>query len=215
MREDLRYIENLIEDVEYSSCPDDKDLSDFIDNRLIENRKDELMDHLAHCYRCREVVNEVVEYKKKQKPFNNIIFITPLVALVASLVLFVSIPSDIEIGMIDLSEVNTMFKADSSKKDMIVDGDKFIKEISKNITIKNLDIFNQAQKEREFDIAIELYQELINSISEDIDEKTRLKKTIFIQYKMLELVTKKNNKLAIESYKSIIIENIRDYYLLE
>ena len=215
MREDLRYIENLIEDVEYSSCPDDKDLSDFIDNRLIENRKDELMDHLAHCYRCREVVNEVVEYKKKQKPFNNIIFITPLVALVASLVLFVSIPSDIEIGMIDLSEVNTMFKADSSKKDMIVDGDKFIKEISKNITIKNLDIFNQAQKEREFDIAIELYQELINSISEDIDEKTRLKKTIFIQYKMLELVTNKNNKLAIESYKSIIRENIRDYYLLE
>jgi len=215
MREDLRYIENLIEDVEYSSCPDDKDLSDFIDNRLIENRKDELMEHLAHCYRCREVVNEVVEYKKKQKPFNNIIFITPLVALVASLVLFVSIPSDIEIGMIDLSEVNTMFKADSSKKDMIVDGDKFIEEINKNTTISNLEILNQAKNESDFEEAIELYQELINSIPEDIDEEIRLKRTIFIQYKMLELAIKEDNQFAIESYKSIIIENIRDYYLLE
>jgi len=215
MKEDLRYIENLIADIEYSSCPNDKDLADFIDNKLRDNRKDEVMEHLAHCYKCREVVHEVVEYKKKSKSFNNLILTTPLVALVASLVLFVYIPSDIEIGMIDLSEVSMEFRGDESTIDMIVDGDKFIEKINKNITISNLEILNQAKNESDFEEAIGLYQEVINSIPKDIDEKIRLKKTIFIQYKMLELATKKNNKLAIESYKSIIIENIRDYYLLE
>jgi len=215
MREDLRYIENLIEDIEYSSCPNDKELSDFIDNKLGEKRKDELIEHLVHCYQCREVVNEVIEYKKKSKPFNNIIFTTPLVALIASLVIFIYIPSDIKIGMIDLSQVSMEFRGDESTIDMIIDGDKFIEEINKNITISNLEILNQAKKESAFEEAMELYQEVINSIPEDIDEKTRLKRTIFIQYKMLELATKEDNQLAIESYKSIIIEDIRDYYLLE
>ena len=63
MREDLRYIESLIEDREYSSCPTDKELANFIDGK----GKDELIEHLAHCYNCREVVNEVIEYKKKIK----------------------------------------------------------------------------------------------------------------------------------------------------
>ena len=215
MREDLRYIENFIEERECFSCPNDKDLANFIDNKLIEEKKDELINHLAHCYNCREVVHEVIEYKKKSKPFNNLIFATPLVALVASLVLFVYIPSDIEIGMIDLSKGAIGFKAPIKKVNNIVDGDKFIEEISNNITISNLRIFNQAKKENNFNEAIGLYQEVINSIPEDIDEKIRLKRTIFIQYKMLELATKENNKLAIESYKSIIIENICEYYLLE
>ncbi len=211
MREDLRYIESLIEDREYSSCPSDKELANFIDGE----HKDELIEHLAHCYNCREVVHEVIEYKKKSKPFNNLIFATPLVALVASVVLFIYIPSDIEIGMIDLSEVSKEYKADDLTIDKIVDGDKFIEEINKNIIITNLEILNKAQKESDFEEAMGLYQEVINSIPEDIDEKTRLKKTIFIQFKMLELATKEDNKLAKESYKSIIKENIRDYYLLE
>jgi hypothetical protein len=58
MREDLRYIESLIEDREYSLCPTDKDLANFIDGE----GNDELIEHLAHCYNCREVVHEVIEY---------------------------------------------------------------------------------------------------------------------------------------------------------
>ena len=212
MREDLRYIESLIEDKEHFSCPTDKELANFIDG---ESSNDELIEHLAHCYNCREVVHEVIEYKKKSKPFNNTAISMSLVALVASLVISVYVPSDVQIGMIDLSEIGKGFKSDVYTVDKIVDGDKFIKEISKNITITNLEIFNQAQKESNFDDAIGLYQETINSIPEDIDERIRLKRTIFIRYKMLELATKEDNKLAIESYKSIIIENIREYYLLE
>jgi len=212
MREDLRYIESLIEDKEHFSCPTDKELANFIDG---ESSNNELIEHLAHCYNCREVVYEVIEYKKKSKPFNNTAISMSLVALVASLVISVYVPSDVQIGMIDLSEIGKGFKSDVYTVDKIVDGDKFIKEISKNITITNLEIFNQAQKESNFDDAIGLYQETINSIPEDIDERIRLKRTIFIRYKMLELATKEDNKLAIESYKSIIIENIREYYLLE
>jgi hypothetical protein len=135
--------------------------------------------------------------------------------LVASLLLFIYIPSDVEIGMIDLSKVSMEYRADELTIDKIVDGDKFIDEIRKNITISNFKIFREAQKESSFNKAVALYQESINGIPEDMNEKQRLKEIIFIQYQILKLATNDDNKLAIESYKSRIIENIRDYYLLE
>ena len=215
MSKDLRYIESLIDDIEYTSCPTNDIFANFIDNNLTGESKDNVMEHLTHCYQCREVLNEVIEYKKKSKPFNKIIFTTPILAIVASLIIFVYIPSDAEIGMIDISKISMEFRANESTMDKIVNGDKFIKNITEKIVISNLKIFNQAKKESTFDTSIELYQEAINTIPEDLEERKRLKETIFIQYQILKLATNENNKLAIESYKSIIRENIRDYYLLE
>jgi len=212
MREDLRYIENLIEDIEYTSHPSDEELANFIDNRLIGDAKEEVMNHLIHCYQCREVFNEVIEYKKKPRFFNNIIVATPLVALVASLLVFVYLPQDM-IGMIDLSKTPVEFRAEQSKKSGIIDGDSFLEEIQKSTNVKYLEKFNQAEEERDFDIALGLYQEAINAISENVGEQERLKETIIIRSRILHRAIDDNNKMAMDSYREWIREDIRTYYL--
>jgi len=212
MREDLRYIENLIEDIEYTSHPSDEELANFIDNRLIGDAKEEVMNHLTHCYQCREVFNEVIEYKKKPRFFNNIIVATPLVALVASLLVFVYLPQDM-IGMIDLSKTPVEFRAEQSKTNGIIDGDSFLEEIQKSTNVKYLEKFNQAEEEKNFDIALGLYQEAIDAISENVGEQERLKQTIIIHSRMLQRAIDEDNKIAMDSYREWIREDIRTYYL--
>jgi len=219
MREDLRYIETLIEDKEYSSHPSDKELADFIDKKLEGESRDEVVEHLTHCYKCRDVVNEVIEYKKKPKFVNNIIVAMPLIALVASLIVLVYLPQDIGIGMIDLSKTSlTSFKfkaGGSQKQDRIIDGDKFLKKITKSTDLTYLESFNQAEEEKNFDKAIGLYQEAINSISEKISEQERLKQIIIIHSRILQRAIEVDKKVAISNYKEKIRDNIRTYYLKE
>ena len=211
MREDLRYIESLIEDKEYSSHPSDKELADFIDNKLLGIARDSVVEHLIYCSSCRDVVSEVIDYKKKSK-FANMVVITPLVALVASLIVFVYLPSSSVIGMIDLSKPSFEFRAKESLQDKIVDGDKFIKELKSSVNITYLKDFNQAEQEKSFDKAIELYQMAINNIPENISEKERLKQTIVIRSRVLERAIKEKNNKSVEAYRSIIIDNIRTYF---
>ena len=211
MREDLRYIESLIEDKEYSSHPSDKELANFIDNKLLGVARDSVVEHLIYCSSCRDVVSEVIDYKKKSK-FANMVVITPLVALVASLIVFVYLPSSSVIGMIDLSKPSFEFRAKESLQDKIVDGDKFIKELKSSVNLTYLKDFNQAEQEKSFDKAIGLYQMAINNIPENISEKERLKQTIVIRSRVLERAIKEKNNKSVEAYRSIIIDNIHTYF---
>jgi len=220
MREDLRYLENLIEDRVYSSHPSDEKLADFIDNRLIGSAKDELVEHLTYCYSCREVVHEVIEHKKKPRIFNNIVMIaTPLMAIVASLLIFVyQPPNNNYIGIIDLSQNSIMeFRADEQKKqDKIIDGDKFIKdEIAISTDVTYLETFIQAEEQKNLNKLLNLYQTAINQISknENISDKDRLKQTIIIRRSMLIRAIREDNKIAIDSYRGLVKEDIRSYYL--
>ena len=214
MREDLRYIENLIADIDYSSHPSDRKLADFIDNKLIDDAKNEVMEHLAHCYSCREVVHEVIEYKKKPRFINNIILGTPLVALVASIMVFVYMPSDILVGEIDLSKSYIEYRDVEAKKiAKIIDGDEVLSQIIKSTDIGYLKTFDEAQKEKDFDMALDIYQEAINSIPEDLDERERLKETIVIHSVILKRAIAEDKSRVIKNYKQLLIEEIKNYYL--
>ena len=216
MIKDLRYIENLIEDKEYSSHPSDKQLADFIDNKLESNTKNKVVEHLIHCFECREVVNEVVKYKKKPNFINNI-NIAPFIMLVASLVLFIVLPFDIElIGKIDLLKNSREVRGEEiGKQDKIIDGDKFVeKEISSSTDVSYIEEFNQAKETQDFDTALNLYQMAINNISdnENISDKERLKQKIVIRRSILERAIEEDNKVAIDSYRNRVKDDIRTYY---
>jgi len=213
MREDLRYIESLIDDKNYSSHPTDKELADFIDKKLDGEAREEVAEHLVYCSNCREVIYEVIEYKKKPKFINNIIVATPLVALVASLMIFIFLPQTTKmIGVIDLSKSSFEFRAiNPHKQKKIVDGDKFLEQIRESTDISYLEKFNQAEKEPNFSKAIGLYQEAINRLSEE--NSNELKQIIIIRSSILQRAIEEDNKMAIESYRTIIRDNIRTYYL--
>jgi len=213
MREDLRYVESLIEDKNYFSHPKDSELADFIDKKLEGEERDEIVEHLVHCSSCREVVYEVIEYKKKPKFVNNIIVATPLVAVVASLMIFIFLPQNTAmIGKIDLSPTYSKFRAgDSRKQEGIVDGDKFLEQIKESTDISYLEEFNQAEDEPNFYEAIGLYQEAINTLSEK--NSNELKQLIIIRSRIVERANEEGNKTISKNYKELIINDIRTYYL--
>jgi len=217
MREDLRYIENLIEDIEYASHPSDKALADFIDKKLEDEAKEELVKHLIHCYRCREVVKEVVEYKKKSRPINNILVATPFIALVSSLIIFVYFPSSSEIiGMIDLSKSNIEWRAEEKRKEnKIIDGDKFLKEIIDSTNLSYLIALTQAEQESDLGKALDLYQLAINNISGELSDKERLKQKIILRSYMLRRMIQEGNEIAIRNYRNRVKEDIRKYYFYQ
>ena len=211
---DLRYIESLIgNELKPSTHPSDKKLADFIDKRLKEQERKEIVNHLLTCDICSDIVNQVIEHKKKPRFFNKIVISTPLIALVASIIALVYTPHEI-VGMIDLSKTSLGFRADSSRKiDKIIDGDRFLKEIAKTTDISYLEsFFNQAEKERDFIEALGFYQKAINSIPKNITEKRRLKEVIIIRSKMLSRAIDEERKEAIRAYKILIIDDIRMYY---
>ena len=215
---DLRYIESLIEsEITPSNHPSDEKLADFIDKKLEEKEREEVVNHLLLCDVCSDIVNQVIEYKKKPRFFNKIIISTPLIALVASIIMIVITPPVEIIGMIDLSEISLKFRADSTqKRDKIIDGDRFLKEITKTTDISYLEsFFNQAEKKSDFIEALGLYQKAINSIPKNIPEKRRLKEVMIIHSKMLSRAIEEERKETIEAYKILIIDDIREYYSYE
>jgi len=215
---DLRYIESLIEnDIKPFKHPNDEKLADFIDKKLEEQEREEILDHLLLCDVCSDIVNQVTEHKKKPKFFNRIIISTPLIALVASIIVLVYTPPIEIIGMIDPYEVSLQFRAenDSQKGDKLIDGDKFLKEISKTTDLTYLKKFNQAEKEEIFFKSIGLYQSSIYSIPENINKKDKLKQLIIIHSRILRRAIEEDNQEAIDSYRSIVKDDICEYYLID
>ena len=217
MIEDLRYLESLIVDKKYTSHPTDEQLADFIDNRLLGNIKDEVMDHLAHCDECREVINEVIEYKKKSKLDRLMVALPPLVAMVASLLVFVYLPQNVvEIGMIDLSKITVEYRtAGGPKSNEIIDGDTLLQEVIDSTDVTYLESFIKAEDLKEFGQAIDLYQEAINRIDEDenIGEKERLEQIIVIHTAILQRAIKEDNQRAMDNYREWLINYLSEYYL--
>ena len=215
MKEDLRYLENLIEDITYSSHPSDKELADFIDNKLKSKSKDIVVKHLIHCYKCRKVVDEVIEHKKDYTHKNNLIFNSSLIALIASLIIFVYLPKDIKIGIIDFSKPPIIYKNSNNIKltNKIIDGDKFLSKLIKSTSFLNIESFEYAkQKEQKENIkeAKEFYKEALKEILEQENNQEILKQKIIIYNRLLQL---SNNKKEQKEYRDIIRYNIRVYFL--
>jgi len=217
MREDFRYIESLIDDIEYSHHPSDRELANFIDKKLEGEVKDRVIEHLVHCYRCRETVHKVIEHKKKPRIFNNIIMATPLVALVASLLVFIYLPSDIkELGLIDLSQSPTIYKGAKNAEliDKVIDADKILAQLIDSTNLSDIESFRYAQEEEKEGHTKEargLYKEALKEIiMEESNSKKRLKYKIIVQNRLLQLSSKKDE---IKEYRDIIRYEIRIYSL--
>ncbi len=197
-----------------SSHPSSRELADFVDGKLNRDRRAEITKHLIACDECSDVVALVMKYgKKKPKVLNNIYYKGLGVALVASLIIFIFPPQQdrVIIGMIDLSSLSNFRAVEKEKQKKIIDGDKFLKQIKESTDINYLEAFNQAESESDFYEAIGLYQEAINSI--EANEEERLKQTIIIHSKMLQRAIEEKQEQSIKAYKELVIENIRTYYL--
>ena len=220
MNEDLRYIEQFIQDKRHSSHPSDKLLANFIDNRLLGEKKEEIMVHLIECYECREIMVNINKYGKNPKAINLKRW-SPILFVSASLLLFIFLPFKDEtlLGMIDLSKVEiTDYQnmTTSEIENKIVDADKIFKKIIATTSLESIEYFNQAmkvQKENQLDEAKGLYNQTVVQILRNINAKERLKQKIVLHHKLLEISIKQNNKDSIKEYKNIIRHEIRTYLL--
>ena len=220
MNEDLRYIEQFIQDKRHNTHPSDKLLANFIDNKLADEEKEEVMLHLIECYECREIVVNINKYATTPKTINLKRW-SPLLLVSASIVLFIFLPFKDEalLGVIDLSKVEvTEYQSigTSHQKEKIIDADKILKEIVATTSLESIEYFNQAieaQKENNLEEAKGLYNQSLIKILRNIDAKERLEQKIVLHYKLLEISMKQNNKNAIKEYKNIIRSEIRTYLL--
>lgn len=71
MREDLKYIDNLIKNKNYTSHPSDQEIADFIDNKLSLESREKILEHIVHCQECNTIVTEVMKSQNSSKPANN------------------------------------------------------------------------------------------------------------------------------------------------
>jgi len=220
MNEDLRYIETFIQDKKYSSHPSDRVLADFIDNRLIGSKKEEVMLHLVECYECREIVVNISKYGLSSKAVNLKRW-SPILLVSASILLFILFPSKDEsiLGMIDLSKaqiVEYQGANDLQLIEKIIDADKLIKEILASTDTRKIDYFIQAKKSEEkenFEEAKALYKQALISILHNPNAQERLRQKILLHYRLLKVSQKMKETTSFDEYRNIVRYEIRIYSL--
>ncbi len=209
-----------------SSHPSSKELADFVEGTLDEAKKAEITKHLIACDECSDVVALVMKYgKKKPKVMNNIYYRGLGVALVASVVLFMVMPTKDNRPFIDFytSVASSTFNA-GAKAEEIKDIKKanqeinnFLIEITKSTDMSYLKEFNQAEeklKRKEFDNARDLYQEAMNIIDDEmpnLNKKEKDKQHIIITYKILLLSIAEDDSESANEYKSILRDDVRRF----
>jgi hypothetical protein len=219
MKEDLRYLESLIEDIDYSSHPNDRTLSDFLNKKLKEEQRESILDHLAHCTKCSDKIVNIIPSKKKLLTANNIsikpIIITPLVALVASLVVFVNLPLSDDIERLGSEPSAGIYKGDEALDNRVLDADKILEELIKSTNLTHIESFNQAKEEENrdnFEKARGLYKLTLAKISIEEDFEKNLRYTIVIQNRLLQLSHKMKLEESVKNYKNILRHKIRIYH---
>jgi len=221
MREDLRYIETFIADKHHQNHPTDKLLADFIDNRLIDAKKEEIMLHLIECYVCREIV---VNIKRDNISFLKTINLkkwTPILLVASSLLLFIFLPfkEDAILGMIDLSKaqiVEYQGANDLQLIEKIIDADKVVEEVLTSSDTSEIKYFFQAlnaEEKEDFEEAKALYKQALISILHNPNAKERLRQKIVIHYKLLQLSQKMKETTSFDEYRNIVRYEIRIYSL--
>jgi len=221
MNEDLRYIEQFIEDKRHSSHPSDALLARLIDNKLTDKEKEAVMLHLIECYECRDIVSNVTQDRNSSYVAQNIKEWSPLLVMVASVILFITFPNkeEITLGIIDLSQKSTTeYKSTVNTKyiNKIINADKIIKEIIASSSFKYIEYFHQAieaEEENRLEEAHNLYKQAFKKIIRNPDATQRLEQKIVIHYKLLKISHKQENKDAVQEYKNIILDEIRTYLL--
>ena len=202
-----------------SSHPSDKELANFVERRINEARRAEITKHLIICNECSDVVALVMKYgKKKEKPINNVYYKVLGVALVASIVLFMVIPTDnSKLGMLDLSIPPTSQYRGSSEiilRDEIIDADRVLASIINITDLSDIESFIEANKQElkgNFKTAKGLYSKAIIEVTMTSNIEESLKQKIVIHARLLDLSLNDKNQEAIEEYKNILQYEIRLY----
>jgi len=220
MREDIRYIEPFISDIGHRSHPSDRLLADFIENRLLESKREEVMLHLVKCYECREIIVNISRDNSMKKGINLKKW-TPILLVASSLLIFIFLPFKDKalLGVIDLSKaqiVNYQGAKDLILVEKIINADKVIKEILTLTDMSQVEYFTLATKaeEREdFKEAEALYKQALIKTLRNLDANQRLREKITIHYKLLKLSQKMEETTSFDEYRNIIRHEIRIYSL--
>jgi len=97
----MKKIASQIRDIEFDTHIDDMQLTLFRTNKLTNPQREEVLEHLVHCKRCRDVLRVAKEIDNQEpKPANNIDYIGRLkgfIPLVAGLIIFIGVPKLIPI----------------------------------------------------------------------------------------------------------------------
>jgi len=205
--------------------PTDNELANFINNRIIGTRKEEIEEHLVYCDECMDVVAGVMNRKQQEqtptnKPewFNNINIIAS--GLVASLLLFLLLPNQNQIPFIEfytknqeatfLAPTKVKIKNIKAKNQELND---FLKELTKNIDMSYLAEYKKAKnylEKGDFDNARESYCMVLIDIEEsNLNKIEKAKQSIFVNYQILLLSIKEGDQESSSEYKDIIKDNIR------
>ena len=218
-----------------SSHPSSKELANFVEGTLNEKKRAEVTKHLISCDECSDVVALVMKYgdvekkttlksesKNKQKTVNNIFYKGLGVVLVASVVLFMVMPTEDNKPFIEFYVNNqpTSFKApvtievkDIKKANQSINS--FLKEMRESTDMSYLKEFNQAQdklKQEEFDEARELYQKALNRVEDSsLDKKEKERESIVITYAILLLSMEEGDEESANEYKDVLKGSVRHF----
>lgn len=220
--------------------PTNEELADFIDNRVIGTRKQEIEEHLLFCDDCMGVVAEVKRVSKDDKSTtstqqdsdiglgyaNNWLYSERVRAIVLSglvasvVVIFMLSPfssTQFNIGEIDLSKpIMTTMGSSSKYQNRVVDGDKVVKEIEESLDLTSIKSFlkaEEAEKRGDFKLALDLYYDnAFEEVLNRFESEEQLKWKIVIYYRISRI----NFQEGIEdneSYKNYTKAWIQEYIL--
>ena len=101
MIELYKIIDKKLEDREFERHIDELELASFIDDKLDNEQKEEIVEHLIYCKRCRDIVKEVREEKRQKKTLIRVIIAPLMVASILSIIFIPPIIYPLEMKNID------------------------------------------------------------------------------------------------------------------
>ena len=222
-------------DIDISSHPSSEVLAKFVEGTLNESDKATITKHLIECDECSDAVALVMKYgkaekktpltnesKNEQKVVNNIFYKGLGVALVASIVLFLVMPTQEDRPFIEFYIDNqpTAFKApvtieikDTKRANQEINS--FLKELIDSTDVSYLKEFTQAQKklkQEAFDEARELYQKALNRVEDSaLDKREKERESIVITYEILLLSLAEGDDESANEYKEVLKGSVRHF----
>ena len=216
---DLRYIDALIEDNNYQTHPSNEDLAKFIDKELDKKKKEEILEHLISCDRCRDIVQsvfkDVEEVKKKsKKPINNIYkkSILSVVFLIASYLVIFVVPFVLneEKNITIWRSISNNKKIDNHTQKQLLQ--KILQKV-KRYDFENQNFKKAKEYEEKNDLANakKFYKIAISDTKDITNNQIRLEITIYLFYKLVELNKKSNNTKKAKKWQEKLEFRLIDY----
>ena len=229
MKTDLRYLERLSARGDSPKRhPSDQTLAEFLDGRLDESARKELLEHLANCERCSQIIAEVPPAGRARRaakvfPFSK--KLGSVLALAASLLLAVwfSLPSQApKVGKINLAEelAHGRYMAPSTLKNIpskMIDGDRLLKTLIAQTDMRNSPNYQKgvaAERDGDYQTARRYYKEALIALRHEPDTLKRLAQKIVINYRLLKLGKQESRETeaSIKAYQKLLRHEIALYF---